>query len=42
VFGDQTLEVRSTPGHTDGCVTFVLEDHSIVFTGDVLLIRGSG
>ncbi len=42
VFGDQTLEVRSTPGHTDGCVTFVLEDHSIAFTGDVLLIRGSG
>ncbi|HLT64280.1 MAG TPA: MBL fold metallo-hydrolase [Pseudohongiella sp.] len=36
------LEVRSTPGHTDGCLSFVLSDYSMVFTGDALLIRGCG
>ena len=41
-FGDRYLEVRATPGHTQGCVTFVLDDESIAFTGDCLLIRGSG
>jgi glyoxylase-like metal-dependent hydrolase (beta-lactamase superfamily II)/rhodanese-related sulfurtransferase len=37
-----TLEVRATPGHTDGCLSFVLADQSMVFTGDALLIRGCG
>lgn len=37
-----SLEVRATPGHTNGCLSFVLSDHSIVFTGDALLIRGCG
>lgn len=37
-----TLEARATPGHTDGCMTFVLTDHSKAFTGDALLIRGCG
>jgi sulfur dioxygenase len=37
-----SLEVRATPGHTDGCLSFVLADHSMVFTGDALLIRGCG
>ncbi len=41
-FGDRYLEVRATPGHTHGCVTFVLDDLSIAFTGDCLLIRGTG
>jgi len=41
-FGDRHLEVRATPGHTDGCMTLVLEDHSMAFTGDALLIRGAG
>uniref|UniRef100_S4RHF7 Persulfide dioxygenase ETHE1, mitochondrial n=1 Tax=Petromyzon marinus TaxID=7757 RepID=S4RHF7_PETMA len=41
-FGKFTLEVRSTPGHTDGCLTYVLSDHSMAFTGDALLIRGCG
>jgi sulfur dioxygenase len=40
--GDNRLEVRATPGHTDGCLTFVLGDRSMAFTGDCLLIRGSG
>jgi glyoxylase-like metal-dependent hydrolase (beta-lactamase superfamily II)/rhodanese-related sulfurtransferase len=41
-FGALTLEVRGTPGHTDGCVTYVLADRSLAFTGDALLIRGAG
>jgi sulfur dioxygenase len=41
-FGATTLEVRATPGHTDGCLSFVTADHAIVFTGDALLIRGAG
>ena len=28
--------------HTNSCVTYVLDDHSMAFTGDCLLIRGSG
>ena len=43
-FGDPesalNLEVRATPGHTDGCVSFVFDN--MVFTGDALLIRGCG
>lgn len=38
----QALETRASPGHTPGCVTFVLDDHSMAFTGDTLLIRGCG
>ena len=34
--------MRATPGHTDSCLTYVLDDHSMAFTGDCLLIRGSG
>lgn len=41
-FGDRSLEVRATPGHTDGCITYVLDDHSMAFTGDCLLIRSAG
>jgi len=41
-FGSRELEVRSTPGHTDGCLSFVLDDHSAAFTGDALLVRGCG
>jgi len=41
-FGSRYLEVRETPGHTDGCLTFVLDDETIAFTGDTLLIRGCG
>jgi glyoxylase-like metal-dependent hydrolase (beta-lactamase superfamily II)/rhodanese-related sulfurtransferase len=39
-FGARYLEVRETPGHTSGCVTYVLDDESMAFTGDTLLIRG--
>ncbi|XP_044847022.1 persulfide dioxygenase ETHE1, mitochondrial-like isoform X1 [Mauremys mutica] len=41
-FGAFALEARSTPGHTDGCLTYVLSDKTMAFTGDALLIRGCG
>lgn len=41
-FGKHCLMVRETPGHTDGCVTYVTGDQSMAFTGDALLIRGCG
>jgi sulfur dioxygenase len=41
-FGRFSLEVRATPGHTDGCVSYVTDDQTRVFTGDALLIRGCG
>ena len=41
-FGSRHLTVRATPGHTNGCITYVLDDQSAAFTGDALLIRGCG
>ncbi|XP_028920252.1 persulfide dioxygenase ETHE1, mitochondrial isoform X2 [Ornithorhynchus anatinus] len=41
-FGCFALETRASPGHTPGCVTYVLGDQSAAFTGDALLIRGCG
>jgi sulfur dioxygenase len=41
-FGRRQLQVRATPGHTDGCLTYVLDDECMAFTGDALLIRGCG
>jgi sulfur dioxygenase len=41
-FGECSLEVRSTPGHTPGCVSYVNSDKSFVITGDALLVRGCG
>ena len=41
-FGMRTLEARATPGHTNGCMTYVLDDRAKAFTGDALLIRGCG
>ncbi len=41
-FGKRWLEVRMTPGHTNGCLTYVLDDRSMAFSGDALLIRGCG
>ncbi|CAK9033159.1 Persulfide dioxygenase ETHE1 homolog [Durusdinium trenchii] len=44
-FGHYHLEVRATPGHTSGCLTYVLHglDHpKVAFTGDALLVRGCG
>src|SRR5437763_2471789 len=41
-FGGRRLMVRTTPGHTNGCLTYVLDDRSMAFTGDCLMIRGAG
>ena len=41
-FGSRSLDVRATPGHTSGCLTYVLDDQRMAFTGDSLLIRGCG
>ena len=43
-FGACEIEVRSTPGHTNGCVTYVVVDggQTMAFTGDALFIRGCG
>jgi glyoxylase-like metal-dependent hydrolase (beta-lactamase superfamily II)/rhodanese-related sulfurtransferase len=41
-FGKRHVQARATPGHTSGCMTYVLDDQSMAFTGDALLIRGCG
>ncbi|CAF0995743.1 unnamed protein product [Brachionus calyciflorus] len=41
-FGNEFLHVLGTPGHTNGCLTFVSHTAKIAFTGDALLIRGCG
>jgi sulfur dioxygenase len=41
-FGNMYLEVRATPGHTEGCVSYVSNDTKMVFTGDTLLVQGCG
>lgn len=41
-FGSRFLSVRSTPGHTKGCTSYVADDESFVLTGDTLLIGGCG
>eukprot|EP01062_Namystynia_karyoxenos_P063831 TRINITY_DN56630_c0_g1_i1.p1 TRINITY_DN56630_c0_g1~~TRINITY_DN56630_c0_g1_i1.p1 ORF type:complete len:412 (+),score=139.88 TRINITY_DN56630_c0_g1_i1:72-1238(+) len=44
-FGAYALEVRATPGHTNGCVSYVLRPEqgpAMVFTGDATLIQGCG
>jgi glyoxylase-like metal-dependent hydrolase (beta-lactamase superfamily II) len=38
--GGLALRVLETPGHTDGCVSYAMDDR--VFTGDALLIGGCG
>lgn len=40
--GAVVLDVLATPGHTEGCISFVTADRADVFTGDALLIRGCG
>lgn len=42
IFGQHKLKVLSTPGHTNGCVTYYCAEQGIAFTGDALLIRGCG
>ena len=39
-FGNTVLKALATPGHTDGCTSYVVP--GAVFTGDALFIRGNG
>ncbi len=39
-FGSFKIKVILTPGHTNGCTSYAIED--MLFTGDALLIRGNG
>jgi glyoxylase-like metal-dependent hydrolase (beta-lactamase superfamily II) len=39
-FGKHSLKVIETTGHTDSCLSFLIDD--MVFTGDLLFIRGTG
>uniref|UniRef100_A0A5S6QWG6 Persulfide dioxygenase ETHE1, mitochondrial n=1 Tax=Trichuris muris TaxID=70415 RepID=A0A5S6QWG6_TRIMR len=41
-FGNYSIKALSTPGHTDGCMTYVCHQERMAFTGDALLIRGCG
>ncbi|XP_061185363.1 persulfide dioxygenase ETHE1, mitochondrial-like [Saccostrea echinata] len=41
-FGKYEIEVKSTPGHTNGCVTYVWHEKAMAFTGDAVLVRGCG
>lgn len=41
-FGRFEVKALCTPGHTNGCMTFVVDEMGIAFTGDTLLIRGCG
>ena len=41
-FGARHVTALATPGHTAGCMSYVLDDQSTAFTGDALLIRGCG
>ena len=38
--GDKIIKALATPGHTNSCVSFLFD--GMVFTGDALLIRGTG
>ncbi len=38
--GELEITGIKTPGHTDGCMSYLVEDK--IFTGDSLLIRGTG
>ncbi|MCK7500124.1 MAG: MBL fold metallo-hydrolase [Comamonadaceae bacterium] len=38
--GQERIDVRATPGHTRGCVSYLWRDR--LFSGDALLIGGCG
>lgn len=38
--GDHSLRAITTPGHTDGCISYYID--GLLFSGDALLIRGCG
>lgn len=40
--GAISLKVMETPGHTDDSLCYYVEKEAMIFTGDTLLIRGTG
>ncbi len=40
VIGDIQIQAFETPGHTNGCTSYLVDD--MIFTGDTLLIRKTG
>jgi glyoxylase-like metal-dependent hydrolase (beta-lactamase superfamily II) len=40
--GSVVLRALATPGHTNGCTSYLVEGQGMVLTGDALLIRGCG
>jgi sulfur dioxygenase len=41
-FGNRYITALATPGHTEGCMSFLLDDGKAILTGDALLIMGCG
>lgn len=41
-FGGYNLIASATPGHTNGCLTYICHEQGLAFTGDTVLIRGCG
>lgn len=41
-FGRHEIKATATPGHTNGCMSYINFEQGIAFTGDTLLIRGCG
>lgn len=41
-FGDHTIQVIHTPGHSKGSVCFLVENEGTLFTGDTLFYRSIG
>lgn len=42
IFGRHRIDTLATPGHTNGCMSFVIHEQGCIFTGDTVLIRGCG
>jgi len=41
-FGDMSLKLMHTPGHTKGSSCFICESHKVIFSGDTLFKQGIG
>lgn len=41
-FGNRYITALATPGHTEGCISFLLDDRKAVLTGDALFVLGCG
>lgn len=39
-FGNRFVTAIATPGHTKGCMSFLLDDHKAILTGDAVLVNG--